>query len=115
MVSYAASTSSFVDINTTTTLTDFYALPAGIEIMMIFKSVIASVGIIANLTVVVVFGNHRKLRRKIPNIFIINQVSKHLKLFISLLSTISTLNGYIYFKPMTWRRGAISGKCRFVF
>ena len=83
----AMSTSSFVDINTT--LTEFDGLPSGVEIMMIFKSVIASVGIIANLTVVVVFGSHKKLRRKIPNIFIINQVSKCLKLFISLLNTIS--------------------------
>ena len=33
------------------------------------------VGIITNLTVIVVFLNHKKLRRKIPNIFIINQVS----------------------------------------
>ena len=86
MVNYATNTSSF-DINTT--LTNFDGLPSGVEIMIILKSVIASVGIIGNLTVVVVLGSHRKLRRKIPNIFIINQVSKRLKLFISLLSTIS--------------------------
>ena len=42
----------------------------------IIQSSVASVGIIANLTVIVVFLNHRKLRRKIPNIFIINQVRK---------------------------------------
>ena len=47
------------------------------DVMMIFHSLIASVGVIANLTVVVVFLNHRKLRRKIPNIFIINQVSEN--------------------------------------
>ena len=41
---------------------------------------IASVGIMANLTVIVVFLNHKKLRRKIPNIFIINQVKKVHKL-----------------------------------
>ena len=40
----------------------------------IIQSSIASVGIVANLTVIVVFLNHKKLRRKIPNIFIINQV-----------------------------------------
>ena len=40
----------------------------------IIQSSIASVGIMANLTVIVVFLNHKKLRRKIPNIFIINQV-----------------------------------------
>ena len=42
----------------------------------IIQSTTASVGIVANLTVIVVFLNHKKLRRKIPNIFIINQVSK---------------------------------------
>ena len=47
-----------------------------VDIMMIFSIAIASVGIISNLVVVVVFLNHQKLRRKIPNMFIINQVSK---------------------------------------
>ena len=42
--------------------------------ILIIQSTIASVGIIANFTVIVVFLNHKKLRRKIPNIFIINQV-----------------------------------------
>ena len=42
--------------------------------ILIIQSSIASVGIIANFTVIVVFLNHKKLRRKIPNIFIINQV-----------------------------------------
>ena len=42
--------------------------------ILIIQSTIASVGIIANLTVIVVFLNHKKLRRKIPNIFIVNQV-----------------------------------------
>ena len=53
-----------------------------IRIIRIIQSSVASVGIIANLTVIVVFLNHRKLRRKIPNIFIINQVRKstHLQL-----------------------------------
>ena len=45
------------------------------DVMMILHSLIASVGIIANLTVVVAFVNQKKLRRKIPNMFIINQVS----------------------------------------
>ena len=45
------------------------------DTMRIFTTVISSVGIIANLTVVVVFINHKKLRMKIPNIFIVNQVS----------------------------------------
>ena len=43
-------------------------------LVRIIQSSVASVGIIANLTVIVVFLNHKKLRRKIPNIFIINQV-----------------------------------------
>ena len=46
------------------------------ESIRIIQSSVASVGIIANLTVIVVFLNHKKLRRKIPNIFIINQVRK---------------------------------------
>ena len=44
------------------------------ESIRFIQSSVASVGIIANLTVIVVFLNHKKLRRKIPNIFIINQV-----------------------------------------
>ena len=46
-----------------------------IDVMMLLQCIIASVGIIANLTVVIVFLNHKELRRKIPNRFIINQVS----------------------------------------
>ena len=45
------------------------------ETIRIIQSTVASVGIISNLTVIVVFVNHKKLRRKIPNIFIMNQVS----------------------------------------
>ena len=57
-----------------------------VETILIIQSTTASVGIIANLTVIVVFLNHKKLRRKIPNIFIINQVShKKLKLFFSMI------------------------------
>ena len=44
------------------------------EIIRIIQSTVASVGIVANLTVIVVFLNHKRLRRKIPNMFIINQV-----------------------------------------
>ena len=44
------------------------------ESIRIIQSAVASLGIITNLTVIAVFLNHRKLRRKIPNIFIINQV-----------------------------------------
>ncbi len=46
----------------------------GVGVMMVVHSVIASVGVVGNLNVVVVFLNHVKLRRKVPNIFIVNQV-----------------------------------------
>ena len=46
------------------------------NIMTILSTTIASVGIVANMNVVVVFMSQQKLRRKIPNMFIINQVSK---------------------------------------
>ena len=42
--------------------------------MKIIQVIIASVGMITNIVVVIVFLNDRKLRRKIPNICIINQV-----------------------------------------
>ena len=45
------------------------------DVMMLLQCIIASVGIVANLTVVIVFLNHKQLRRKMPNRFIINQVS----------------------------------------
>ena len=45
------------------------------DLMMVLQMLIASVGIIANFTVVFAFLNHKQLRRKIPNMFIINQVS----------------------------------------
>ena len=44
------------------------------ESIRIIQSTVASVGIVANLIVIIAFLNHKKLRRKIPNIFIINQV-----------------------------------------
>ena len=47
----------------------------GADTMVIVHSIIASVGIVTNLTVVIVFMNHKKLKHKIPNICIINQVS----------------------------------------
>ena len=47
------------------------------KVITVFHSFIASVGIVGNLTVIIVFLNHQKFRRKIPNIFIINQVSQY--------------------------------------
>ena len=46
----------------------------GTNTVGIVHSVIAYVGIVTNLTVMVVFLNDKKLRRKVPNICIINQV-----------------------------------------
>ena len=46
----------------------------GYDVMDILQIIIASSGIITNLTVVIVFLNDKKLRRKTPNICIINQV-----------------------------------------
>ena len=62
----------------------------GIDVMIILQIVISSLGITTNLTVVVVFLNHKKLRRKIPNICIINQVSviRYINLFSHFYSTL---------------------------
>ena len=45
-----------------------------LNVMQILQLVIVSVGITANLTVIVVFLNNKELRNKIPNRFIVNQV-----------------------------------------
>ena len=55
------------------------------QIVMILSTLIASVGIVANFTVILVFMNDKKLRQKIPNIFIINQVGQILPHFINLV------------------------------
>ena len=63
--------------------TDFSAVTEPVEadlsnkfnVMMILQMLIASVGIVANCSVVFAFLNHKQLRVKIPNMFIINQVS----------------------------------------
>ena len=47
-----------------------------VDIMMLLSVLIACLGIVLNFTVVVVFLNSKKLRTKIPNMFIINQVRK---------------------------------------
>ena len=38
--------------------------------VMILSTLIASVGIVANFTVIIVFLNDKKLRKKIPNIYL---------------------------------------------
>ena len=68
----------------------------------IIQSTTASVGIIANLTVIVVFLDHKKLRRKIPNIFIINQV-RHKNQHICTVGgehRILTYNGRMFSLPL---------------
>ena len=45
-----------------------------VDVMTVLSSVIASVGVVANFTVVFVFASNAKLRPKLPNIYIINQV-----------------------------------------
>ena len=47
-----------------------------VDIMMVLRLIMSSVGIIGNFTVIIVFLSHRKFRKKIPNIFIVNQVSE---------------------------------------
>ena len=70
---YINSTAAFDDDHTTKTTS---VQPSRtVDVMVLLATIIASVGIIANATVVIAFLNHRKLRGKIPNIFIINQVS----------------------------------------
>ena len=50
--------------------------------MKIVQTTITSMGIVTNLIVVVVFLNNRKLRQKIPNICIINQVRNNFRTYI---------------------------------
>ena len=50
-----------------------------IDVMALLSAIIASVGIVANATVIFAVLNHKKLLGKIPNIFIINQVSAMLR------------------------------------
>ena len=56
------------------TLTLMSESSQAVDVMMVLSTIIASVGIVANFTVIIVFLNDKKLRKKIPNIFIINQV-----------------------------------------
>ena len=49
----------------------------GFGVMRILQLLISSVGIIANFTVVYAFLNHKQLRGKIPNRFMVNQVGSN--------------------------------------
>ena len=63
------------DVLTNVTLSNIIETSSGFDVMRIIQIIISSVGIIANFTVVFVFANNKQLRVKIPNMFIINQVS----------------------------------------
>ena len=76
------STATFTNVSTIETNKLEENTDTRISTMGIIHSVIASVGIVTNLTVIIVFLNHRRLRRKVPNICIINQVR-----FVFLLSS----------------------------
>ena len=64
-----------------------------VDFVMILSSLIASVGIVANFTVIIVFLNDKKLRKKIPNIFIIHQVSFIFTLYFSILFLVMSGQG----------------------
>ena len=55
------------------------------ETTFITHCAISSIGIVTNFTVIFVFLNDKKLRKKIPNIFIINQVRLILNNGVSIL------------------------------
>ena len=59
--------------NTSVVLTS-QTLEDNVDFMTLLSIIISSVGIIANLTVVIVFVRHKVLRQKVPIIFVINQV-----------------------------------------
>ena len=59
--------------NTSVVLTS-QTLEDNVDFMTLLSIIISSVGIIANLTVVIVFVRHKILRQKVPIIFVINQV-----------------------------------------
>ena len=72
-ISYTGLHNYEIDLNVTTAVdtktSDHF------DVMMILQMLISSVGIVANWAVVMAFLNHKQLRGKIPNMFIINQVS----------------------------------------
>ena len=66
---------SLTTMNLNGSETDLKGKVDNLDVVEIVQLSIAPVGIIGNLTVIVVFLNHKKLRRKIPNRFIVNQVN----------------------------------------
>ena len=68
-------TTLYTDVFTSVTVSGISETPSNFDAMRILQIIISSVGITANFTVVLVFVNHKLLRVKNPNMFIINQVS----------------------------------------
>ena len=69
-----------IDFTYTTAVTNYSSVvdlteAQPITLINIIQSVLACVGIIGNCTVVIALINNRKIRIKIPNMFIINQVN----------------------------------------
>ena len=83
--------SNATDIPTLESLNDE---PQTVDFVMILSTLIASVGIVANFTVIIVFLNDKKLRKKIPNIFIIHQVSFIFTLYFSILFLVMSTLGF---------------------
>ena len=75
----------------------------------IIQTVTASLGIVTNLTVIVVFLNHKKLRRKIPNIFITNQVRVIKLHFFLKLATIRLFVQQVHIHKYTTK--SLSTRC----
>ena len=65
-----------------------------VDVMMLLSVLIAGMGIVLNLTVAAVFLNSNKLRTKIPNMFIINQVRKKFTVHFIINKT----SKYFFFK-----------------
>ena len=68
-------TGNYITCNVTIIISSVPDTSEDVNIMMILRLILSVVGIIGNLNVLIVFLNHKKLRKKIPNIFIIHQVS----------------------------------------
>ena len=68
-----------------------------VDLMTIVSAIIASVGVVANLTVVVAFARHKELRQKVPVIFVINQVRDipHLRICSQIKSKIFPLPAFV--------------------
>ena len=64
-------------------VTTFADASNNVDVMRILQISVSSVGMAANAIVVFAFLNHKQLRSKVPNMYIINQVS-HLYVFFSL-------------------------------